>query len=155
MRLAGLGMAIGAVASWALAQSMSGLLFGVTAADPLTFVAMLGVLALVALVAGYLPARRASRIDPLIALRAESGGQLPASSFQLPASGFRLPASGVRRPRCAFGSGPVVGRVFRPAGLSTPDIARELADGDGKRQSDDRPKDRISDRAVQQLPVTR
>ena len=71
MRLAGAGMVIGAVASWALAQSMSGLLFGVTAADPLTFAAMLGVLALVALVAGYVPARRASRIDPLIALRAE------------------------------------------------------------------------------------
>jgi predicted permease len=71
MRLAVAGIAIGAIASWALAQSMSGLLFGVTAADPLTFVAMLGALGLVALVAGYLPARRASRIDPLIALRAE------------------------------------------------------------------------------------
>jgi len=71
MRLAGTGIVIGAVASWALAQSMSGLLFGVTATDPLTFLAILGVLALVALVAGYVPARRASRIDPLIALRAE------------------------------------------------------------------------------------
>jgi ABC-type antimicrobial peptide transport system permease subunit len=50
---------------------MNGLLFGVTAMDPVTFAAMLGVLTIVAALAGYLPARRASRIDPLAALRAE------------------------------------------------------------------------------------
>ena len=71
LRLAVAGIALGAAASWALAQSMSGLLFGVTAADPITFAGMLIVLVTVALIAGYLPARRASRIDPLIALRAE------------------------------------------------------------------------------------
>jgi ABC-type antimicrobial peptide transport system permease subunit len=47
------------------------LLFGVTPNDPVTFIAMLVVLTSVAAAAGYLPARRASRIDPMIALRAE------------------------------------------------------------------------------------
>jgi predicted permease len=69
--LAAIGMSIGAGASWALAQGMSGLLFEVTAADPVTFTGMLVVLASVAAIAGYLPARRASRIDPMLALRAE------------------------------------------------------------------------------------
>jgi predicted permease len=71
LQLAAVGMVIGVAASWALARSLSGLLFGVTAGDPVTFVAMLLVLATVAMLAGYLPARRASRIDPLVALRAE------------------------------------------------------------------------------------
>ncbi len=71
LRLAAIGMIIGVAASWALAQSLSGLLFGVTAADPATFAGMLLVLAVVSTLAGYLPARRASRIDPLVALRAE------------------------------------------------------------------------------------
>jgi ABC-type antimicrobial peptide transport system permease subunit len=70
LALAAAGMVIGAVASLALARALSGLLFGVTATDPLTFLAMPIVLALVALIAGYLPARRASRIDPSTALRA-------------------------------------------------------------------------------------
>jgi ABC-type antimicrobial peptide transport system permease subunit len=68
--LASAGMVIGAVASLALARALGGLLFGVTATDPLTFLGMPVVLALVAATAGYLPARRASRIDPSIALRA-------------------------------------------------------------------------------------
>jgi ABC-type antimicrobial peptide transport system permease subunit len=65
------GMALGAAASWLLGRSVSGLLYGVTPTDPVTFAAMLAVLTLVAALAGYLPARRASRIDPLLALRAE------------------------------------------------------------------------------------
>jgi predicted permease len=71
LRLAAAGLVLGAAASWLLARGVSGLLFGVTARDPRTFLAMAAVLALVALVAGYLPARRASRIDPMVALRAE------------------------------------------------------------------------------------
>jgi predicted permease len=71
LSLAFAGMAIGAIASWLLGRSVSGLLYGVTPADPVTFAAMLTVLTLVAALAGWLPARRASRIDPLVALRSE------------------------------------------------------------------------------------
>ena len=71
LRLATIGLVIGAGASWLLARGASGLLFGVTAADPQTFAGMVAVLTTVALVAGYLPARRASRIEPMAALRAE------------------------------------------------------------------------------------
>jgi predicted lysophospholipase L1 biosynthesis ABC-type transport system permease subunit len=71
LRLAMIGLLIGAGASWLLARGASGLLFGVTAGDPETFVAMIAILTIVALVAGFLPARRASRIEPMVALRAE------------------------------------------------------------------------------------
>jgi predicted permease len=67
--LAAIGMIVGVVASWALARTLSGLLFGVTPSDPVTFIGMLVILAAVAALAGYLPARRASRIDPMSALR--------------------------------------------------------------------------------------
>ena len=68
--LAAVGMLIGAAGSWALARALGGLLFGVTATDPVTLLGVPAILTLVAAVAGYLPARRASRIDPSIALRA-------------------------------------------------------------------------------------
>ena len=68
--LALIGMLLGGAASWALARALSGLLFGVTPGDPVTFLAMLVILTAVAALAGYLPARRASRIDPMVALRA-------------------------------------------------------------------------------------
>ena len=71
LRLAGVGMAVGVVASWLLAESTRTLLFGVTARDPGTFIGMLFVLTLVAAAAGYLPARRGSRINPMAALRSE------------------------------------------------------------------------------------
>jgi predicted permease len=71
LRLAAIGMAIGATCSWLLVRGAASLLFGVTPRDPQTFLAMALVLTTVALVAGYLPARRASRIDPMMALRAE------------------------------------------------------------------------------------
>jgi ABC-type antimicrobial peptide transport system permease subunit len=69
--LAAIGMTIGTATSWALAQGAGALLFGVTSRDPGTFAGMLLVLTTVALVAGYVPARRASRIDPMVALRSE------------------------------------------------------------------------------------
>jgi putative ABC transport system permease protein len=68
--LALLGLAIGAAASAAVVRLLAGLLYGVSPTDPLTFVAMALVLAGVALFACYLPARRATRIDPMLALRA-------------------------------------------------------------------------------------
>jgi len=69
LRLAALGMIIGLIASWMLTRALTGLLFGVSTTDPLTYLAMLTVLTTVAAIAGYLPARRASRIDPMQALR--------------------------------------------------------------------------------------
>lgn len=71
LTLAAIGVTIGAVASWALARGMRTLLFEVTTNDPGTFGAMLAILTGVALLAGYIPARRAAGIDPMIALRAE------------------------------------------------------------------------------------
>jgi ABC-type antimicrobial peptide transport system permease subunit len=69
MRLAGVGMIIGVCAAYALSRYMSTLLFGVEARDPLVFVGVPLLLAVVAFVAVWVPARRASRIDPLGALR--------------------------------------------------------------------------------------
>jgi putative ABC transport system permease protein len=54
-----------------VARLMESLLFGIGATDPLTFVSIPMLLALVAIVASYVPARRASRIDPMLALRDE------------------------------------------------------------------------------------
>jgi putative ABC transport system permease protein len=71
MALTFAGIAIGVVASWAVTRVMSNLLFGVTATDLVTFVAVSAVLVIVALVANYIPARRATRINPVIALRYE------------------------------------------------------------------------------------
>jgi predicted permease len=70
LELAGAGMLAGVAGSWILTRALTGLLFGVTSTDPVTFLAMIVVLTAVALAAGYIPARRASRIDPVSALRA-------------------------------------------------------------------------------------
>jgi len=71
MRLAFVGIAIGAVVSFVAGKWISSLLFQTEPGDPMTFVAMLIVFASVALLAGYLPAQRAARVDPLVALRYE------------------------------------------------------------------------------------
>ena len=69
LRLALLGITLGTVASVIVARSLASILFGTGPTDPMAYVSMVLLLTAVAFVAGYIPARRASRIDPMIALR--------------------------------------------------------------------------------------
>jgi putative ABC transport system permease protein len=69
--MAVLGTAIGVVGAAALSRSIQGLLFGVTGTDPATFGAVVATLLIVATVACYVPAWRATRVDPNTALRSE------------------------------------------------------------------------------------
>jgi len=71
MALVAVGAAIGLALTAGLTQLIAQFLYGVSGTDPVTFVGVPGVLAAVALFAAYLPARRASKIDPVEALRAE------------------------------------------------------------------------------------
>ena len=71
LQITGAGVALGIAIAPALTGVMSSLVFGVSPTDPLTYVAVVTGLATVALVATYLPARRASRVDPIVALRTD------------------------------------------------------------------------------------
>jgi predicted permease len=71
MALAIIGVALGLMAALALTRVMEGLLFGVSATDPLTYMIIALLLMFVALLACYIPARRATKVDPLIALKSE------------------------------------------------------------------------------------
>jgi putative ABC transport system permease protein len=71
MILAVVGAAIGFAGSLAITRVMSGVLFQISAHDPVTFAAMSGLMLFVALLACFIPARRATRVDPMVALRHE------------------------------------------------------------------------------------
>jgi ABC-type antimicrobial peptide transport system permease subunit len=71
LELAIAGVVLGASAALVLSRLLSSFLYGISAQDPLTFVAVAGLLLLLALAAGYIPARRATKVNPITALRHE------------------------------------------------------------------------------------
>ena len=71
MLLITLGLGLGVAGALVVGRAMSTLLFGVSPQDPVTLLAVVSLLAGVAFLASYLPARRATRVDPMVALRAD------------------------------------------------------------------------------------
>jgi predicted permease len=71
MRLVAIGLALGLIGAWLLSRVLVSQLYGITASDPYTYLGVAALLAGVALTATYLPARRATRVDPMTALRSE------------------------------------------------------------------------------------
>jgi putative ABC transport system permease protein len=71
LALAGAGVVVGTVGGFAISRTMSSVLYGVPSNDPVTFASVSALVAVVALLASYIPARRAAKIDPMVALRYE------------------------------------------------------------------------------------
>jgi len=69
VRMAVVGIALGVVGAWLAGRTLEAFLFGVSGADPVSYGVMIVVLGAIAVISGYLPARRAARIDPMVALR--------------------------------------------------------------------------------------
>ena len=71
MTLVAIGVVVGLAAALAASRLMAGLIYGVSALEPITFVGITSLLCAIALLATYFPARRAASIDPMLALRAD------------------------------------------------------------------------------------
>jgi putative ABC transport system permease protein len=71
LKLTIIGAALGLLGAYLATRAITSVLYGVSATDPLTFVSVSGLLILVALIASYVPARRATKVEPLVALRNE------------------------------------------------------------------------------------
>ena len=71
LALAGVGVVIGIIGGLAVSRTMSSVLYGVQSNDPVTFVSVSALVAVVAFLASYIPARRAAKVDPMVALRYE------------------------------------------------------------------------------------
>src|SRR5438045_8307660 len=71
IQLAAAGIVVGVLIALAVTRLLTALLYGVGASDPMTFVGVVALLAVVSLVASYLPARRAAKLGPVVALRSE------------------------------------------------------------------------------------